>query len=171
MKKPWLLVAWLLVIELLAILLLIPGDWTDRAIKRESELVEQSLGVEARDWIQNKASTWFRSSVIDSGFYEGMYQTLIPSEEERQKSKGMQDMGKGWFVWVKGRMEAFVNVIYQFYTRLALLAAWAPYMLILFVPAVYDGMMTWRIKRTNFDYASPVLHRYSVRGTMYLMAG
>lgn len=35
MKKPWLLVAWLLVIELLAILLLIPGDWTDRAIKRE----------------------------------------------------------------------------------------------------------------------------------------
>ncbi|MEZ6813085.1 hypothetical protein ABVN74_01145 [Escherichia coli] len=88
MKKPWLLVAWLLVIELLAILLLIPGDWTDRAIKRESELVEQSLGVEARDWIQNKASTWFRSSVIDSGFYEGMYQTLIPSEEERQKSKG-----------------------------------------------------------------------------------
>ncbi|WP_417634769.1 DUF4400 domain-containing protein, partial [Enterobacter hormaechei] len=91
--------------------------------------------------------------------------------EERQKSKGMQDMGKGWFVWVKGRMEAFVNVIYQFYTRLALLAAWAPYMLILFVPAVYDGMMTWRIKRTNFDYASPVLHRYSVRGTMYLMAG
>ncbi|PBU82125.1 DUF4400 domain-containing protein, partial [Escherichia coli] len=110
-------------------------------------------------------------SVIDSGFYEGMYQTLIPSEEERQKSKGMQDMGKGWFVWVKGRMEAFVNVIYQFYTRLALLAAWAPYMLILFVPAVYDGMMTWRIKRTNFDYASPVLHRYSVRGTMYLMAG
>lgn len=74
MKKPWLLVAWLLVIELLAILLLIPGDWTDRAIKRESELVEQSLGVEARDWIQNKASTWFRSSVIDSGFYEGMYQ-------------------------------------------------------------------------------------------------
>ncbi|ENX5681582.1 DUF4400 domain-containing protein [Salmonella enterica] len=44
-------------------------------------------------------------------------------------------------------------------------------MLILFVPAVYDGMMTWRIKRTNFDYASPVLHRYSVRGTMYLMAG
>ncbi len=60
MKKPWLLVAWLLVIELLAILLLIPGDWTDKAIKRESVLVEQSLGVEARDWIQSKASTWFR---------------------------------------------------------------------------------------------------------------
>lgn len=55
MKKPWLLVAWLLVIELLAILLLIHGDWTDRAIKRESVLVEQSLGVEARDWIQNKS--------------------------------------------------------------------------------------------------------------------
>lgn len=171
MKKPWLLVAWLLVIELLVILLLIPGDWTDRVIKRESALVEQSLGIKTRNWIHEKASNWFRSSIIDSGFYQGMYHTLIPSEEERKRSKGMEEMGKGWFDWVKGRMEALVNVIYQFYTRVALLAAWAPYMLILFVPAVYDGIMTWRIKRTNFDYASPVLHRYSIRGAIWLITG
>ncbi|MBS9424197.1 DUF4400 domain-containing protein [Photorhabdus caribbeanensis] len=171
MKKPWLLVVWLLTIELLVILLLIPGNWIDRSIKQESVLVEQNLGIEARDWIQEKASTWLRDSIIDSGFYEGMYYMLIPSEKERQKSSGMENMGQDWFVWVKGRMEALVNVIYQFYTRLALLMAWAPYMLILFLPAIYDGMMTWKIKRTNFDYASPVIHRYSVRGTLYLMAG
>jgi len=170
-KKPLLLVAWLLAVELLVMLLLLPGDWTGRAIKKESALVEQSLGIEARDWIEEKASTWFRSSIIDSGFYAGMYDALIPSEQERLKSIGMQDLGNVWFAWVKERMEALSKAIYQFYTRLALLLAWAPYLLILFVPAVYDGLMTWRIKRTNFDYASPVLHRYSVRGTLYVLSG
>ena len=33
MNKPWLVVVWLLTPELLAILILIPGDWTARAIK------------------------------------------------------------------------------------------------------------------------------------------
>ncbi|WFO14537.1 DUF4400 domain-containing protein (plasmid) [Edwardsiella ictaluri] len=171
MKNQWLLVVWLLVIETVMILLLIPGDWTDKAIKRESVLVEKSLGIESRHWIQSKASEWFKESVVDSGFYDGMHRTLIPSEEERLKSRGMQNMGGGWFSWVKGRIDALVSIIYQFYTRVALLLAWAPYMLILFAPAVYDGVMTWKIKRTNFDYASPVLHRYSVRGTIYLISG
>ena len=171
MNKPWLVVVWLLTLELLAILILIPGDWTARAIKNESVLVKQSLGIEAQDWIHNKATTWYQSSIIDSGFYDGMYKTLIPSEAERARSRGMEGMGKDWFVWVNGRMDAFVNIIYQFYTRAALLLAWAPYMLILFAPAIYDGWMTWKIKRTNVDYASPVVHRYSVRGTMFIMAG
>ena len=171
MSKPWLLVAWIIAIELIVILLLIPGNWTDKAIKRESVLIEQSLGVDTREWVQKKAALWYRSSMIDSGFYNEMYKVFIPTEQERMKSKGMQNMGEGWFLWVEGRMEALMNVIYQFYSRLALLTAWAPYMLILFIPAVYDGMMSWKIKRTNFDYASPVLHRYSVRGTVYLLAG
>lgn len=171
MEKPLWLAAWLLVIELVTILLLIPGDWTDRAIEREAKLVEQSLGGEASGWIDAKASAWFRSSIIDSGFYAGMYHTLIPSEAEKKKSKGMEQMGDDWFKWAEGRIDAVVNVIYQFYARLALLVAWAPYMLLLLVPAAFDGLMTWKIKRTNFAYASPVIHRYSIRGTGFILVG
>ncbi|NMT18452.1 conjugal transfer protein, partial [Vibrio parahaemolyticus] len=58
MKKPLWLVAWLLVIEVLVILLLVPGDWTDKTIQRESELVEQNLGYEARQWISDTAGDW-----------------------------------------------------------------------------------------------------------------
>jgi hypothetical protein len=171
MNKPLWLVVWLLVIELLVILLLIPGNWTEQAIKRESVLIEQRLGAEARAWIDKRASNWFRASMIESGFYEGMHHTLIPTEAERQKSKGMEQMGKAWFGWVEGRIKALAKLIYQFCMRLALLATWAPYMLILLLPALYDGLMTWKIKRTNFDYASPVIHRYSMRSTGLLLTG
>lgn len=171
MKKPLWLVVWLLVIELLVILLLVPGDWTDRAIKEESKLVEANLGSHTRYWIEDKAESWYQSTMIDSGFYEGVYYTLIPTEEQRLNSRGMEKMGLWWFQWAEGRIEALGNIVYQFYTRMALLLAWAPYMAILFLPAMYDGMMTWRIKRTNFDYASPVIHRYGVRFIGYLLLG
>lgn len=171
MKKPLWLVAWLLVIEILVILLLVPGEWTNKAIEKESALVEANLGYESRHWIREQAETWYHSSMIDSGFYEGMYYTLIPTGEQRKSSQGIEDMGSWWFQWVEGRIEALANVVYQFFTRAALLMTWAPYMLILLLPAVYDGMMTWRIKRTNFDYASPVIHRYGMRFTGYLLLG
>lgn len=48
------------------------------------------------------------------------------SEAERARSRGMEGMGKDWFVWVNGRMDAFVNIIYQFYTRAALPAGMGP---------------------------------------------
>ena len=171
MNKPLWLVAWLLVIEILVILLLIPGDWVDKTIQRESELMEKNLGYETRQWINNTAGGWYKTSILDSGFYDAMYHTLIPTEEERKKSKGMENMGQRWFVWVEGRIEAFTNVIYQFYVRLALLFSWIPYLFILFIPSVYDGLMSWKIKRTNFDYASPVIHRYSIQGIFLLSIG
>lgn len=91
---------------------------------------------------------------------------LIPSEKQKAKSRGIQNMGtaEGWFNWVQGRIDTVSEVIHHTFIRVSLLKVWAPYLLILFVPAVYDGVMTWKVKRTNFKYVSPVLHRYGLRG-------
>ncbi len=67
-----------------------------------------------------------------------MYQTLIPSEEERQKSKGMQDMGKGWFVGQRPHGSLCQRHLPVLHTVGA--AAWAP-MLILFVRYMTDDDM------------------------------
>lgn len=163
MKKPFWMAVWLLVIELVLILVLIPGDMTMRAINTESEYVERSLGVQSRDWIHSRASDWYRSAIIDSGVYEQVQRAFIPTEAEKKASRGMERSWDFWFNWVQGRLDAITKIVYQFFSRLALAAIWAPYMLVLLLPAVFDGYMTWMIKRANFDYASPVVHRYSVR--------
>ena len=128
-----------------------------------------SFGSETLHWINSQADRWYQTAMIDSGFYEGMYHTFIPTEEEKQRSKGMENMGWWWFNWLEGRIKAFAKVVYQFFTRAALLLNWVPYMLILLIPAIHDGMMTWKIKRTNFDYASPIIHRYGARCTGYIV--
>ncbi len=83
----------------------------------------------------------------------------------------MENFAHTWLAWVEGQIEAFGKVIYQFYVRLALLFTWLPYMLILCIPAIFDGWATWKIKQTNFDYVSPAIHRYSMRGLMILLIG
>ena len=41
---------------------------------------------------------------------------------------------------------------------------WLPFALILMLPALWDGLMTWKIKKTTFDffepYHSPLQHDY-----------
>lgn len=171
MNKPWYLVAWLLAIELVIVLLFIPGDFTDKAIKQESLLVEKHLGVETRKWVKRKADAWYESSMIDSGFYVGMHRVFIPTQAEREKSIGMEGFGGWWFDYMDGRIKAFSKVVSQFYLRIAQFALWMPYMLILLLPSLFDGLMTWRIKRTNYDYASPIIHRYSSRIIVIIIFG
>lgn len=171
MKKPFWLVAWLLAIELLVILLFMPGDLTQKVIVKEAQLLRTSLGSDSVVWVHDNAKQWYRVTMIDSGFYEALRHHVLPTQQEKAKSIGMENAWDPWFQWLDGRLEAFSKVVYQFLARLALAWIWLPYMLILFLPAIYDGVNTRRIKQTNFDYASPIIHRYSVRTTSVLFLG
>ena len=150
-------------------LLLIPGSYTDKAIEKESVLVSQNLGPDSQLWINEKASQWYISTVIESGFYEGIHNYFIPSEEEKKSSKGMENLGGVWFEWIEGRIEALTSMIFQLYSRLALITMWSPYILILFIPAIFDGLMVRKVKQTNFESASTMRIFYSSRGLMLVI--
>lgn len=171
MNKPWYLVALVLIVELAVVLVLVPGDFTGRAIEKEGQMIEQRLGKQTRTWVFGKSEEWFQTTIIESGFKDGMYRTLIPTEDAKTKSKGLESFGNWWFDLAADRIESLMLLIQQFYMRVALMMTWAPYMLLLFLPAIYDGIQTWKIKRTNFDYASPVVHRYSARIIGYSFTG
>lgn len=171
MKKPWFLVALVLVIELAVVMILVPGDYTKKAIEKEAVYIENSLGKQTRIWVFQKAGGWYQTSIINSGFKREVYRMLIPTEEAKANSKGLETFGDWWFDLAEDRAGSLMLLIQQFYMRLALMVIWSPYMLLLLVPALYDGIQTWKIKQTNFDYASPVIHRYSSRLIGYSFAG
>lgn len=164
MKHRFWMLALLFAIELCVIMLLVPGQWTEQVIENEARLTRQSLGQSSVVWIHDKASAWYTHLVEDTDILGAMHRFLIPSEEQRLASTGMQDMGSAFFAWWADRIEALGYLIYQVLVRFALLVMWLPYIAALAIPAIFDGWMTWKIKRTNFDYASPVVHRYSMRG-------
>ena len=62
-----------------------------------------------------------------------------------------------WFEYVENRIKTLSAVVWWFFTRLAVTLSWAPFILILAIPAIYDGVAMWRAKRYGFGYSSPVL--------------
>lgn len=169
MKQPLWLAIWIIAIEAIIVTVLIPGDWTARVIDQESELLEMRLGSEEHQWVHDRARAWFNASLIDSGAYQAALNHIVPTDEQKSRSVGMEKMGTPWFDWAEGRLQAMANSYYHILARLALLLSWSSYFLILFIPAAFDGITTWRIKRTNFAYVSPLIHQYSVHGIAYII--
>lgn len=137
-------------------------------IIKEAQKIERTLGTESVEWIRDRADSWYNATMIETGIYRTLYTVMIPTKRERESSVGLEGLGGPLWPWVEGRLTALMHVVYQVYARVALFLVWAPYMLILLIPSIWDGMMSWRIKRTNFDYASPIFHRYGVRGVMLI---
>src|SRR5690606_33785450 len=79
--------------------------------------------------------------------------------------------GEYVFPFMEDRIEALQRVVFHVMIRVGLLVTWVPFMLILLIPAVIDGYNTWQIKKLTFEYSSPVLHRYSIKGIFALIIG
>lgn len=155
---------WFFVLQLVVLLVLIPGDRTYRVMEKEYAMIEKTLGTDSLDWIQSKATDWHYATLIESGLYQAAQRHLIPTEAQRLNSRGMEKMGmRAIFPWVQGRLDAFSAVLLNIYFRVAHLLIWLPFIAILFVPAIYDGFMTWRIKQSNYQYASPLIHTQASR--------
>lgn len=162
-KQPFFLVLCIIAFEILLVVTLIPGDWISSVITEEAKLVELRLGSNEFNLVQQKTKSWFDRSLIDSGAYALAERIVLPTETERGKSTGLEHLGDVWFTYMDGRLKAVAFAYYHILARIALLVSWLPYFAILLVPALFDGFTTWRIKRTNFSYISPVVHRYATQ--------
>lgn len=170
-KRTW--AAMLILILSWTFLLLIGLSSTllDETLETEARQVEHDLGEDSARYVYSHARQWYQFLMVDSGAYRTLHRTMIPDDREKQRSRGMTTMGERWFDWVEGRLDAVVRLIYLFLARLWVLVLWLSFVPILLLPAIYDGWQVRCIKRTNFDYASPVVHKYAVTAVKLLLAG
>lgn len=167
-RRPLPLAVWLCLAQLLVILLLVPGAWMQRVTATEHEWLWRHMSPETATWIEHKATGWYNGAIVESGALDATYDHLIPTESQRQRSWGMENLGQsGWFPLVENRLQAVFSTVYLVFVRLALIAAWLPFFAITAFPAVLDGMMAWKVKQASFTYASPVMHRVALQTVLW----
>ena len=62
--------------------------------------------------------------------------------------------------------------IYLAMRRFFLMLSWWPFLLAILFPFAMDGLARRKVKQSNFDYSSPLAHRYgffTLLGILYLM--
>lgn len=151
---------WLLALELVALAFLIPMPLITQAMTVEREMAWQILGPSTGAWLVDAADGLYREWFIDSGVRRQVLHHVLPTEEERLRSRGMENLGQGWFFpFIEERIMAMFLVIREFIFRVYSAAIWLPFGLAIALPATVDGMMMWRIQQYSFSYASPLRHR------------
>jgi hypothetical protein len=166
----WLLLV--VVIQVTTVLILIPSTWLEDVVRIEDEMLYSTLGEETAATVEQRGYRLYASLFIQTGVTSYVQSLFIPTEEERARSRGLQNLGQeGWFPWLEGRGYALQLVLIQACERFAHIYTWIPIMLMIFVPAAWDGYMNWQMKRTSMGYSSPFWHRLGMRITMLTVAG
>ena len=165
------LMLWLL--EIFFVAALVSDDWLRSVQRTEDAMIVRYLG-EAKDAeLRRTAQNWFDRLFVRTGARETVYRYFIPSEQERQGSVGFQDVGRdNLFPFIAGRIQVLWDSVHQTLRRFILLLAWWPFLLAAIVPFAVDGLARRKIKQSNFDYSSPLAHRYSLfvmLGVLYLL--
>ena len=76
------------------------------------------------------------------------------------------------FPFIAERIQVIRDGIYQAMRRFFLMLSWWPFLLAILFPFAMDGLARRKVKQSNFDYSSPLAHRYSffaLLGVLYLL--
>ncbi len=147
-------VAWLLLFTVLA-----REDWVARAIETERGDAERVLGVPLTDAVRRRGQRWFDAVLVDSGVLAGCYALFTVPADERARDS---DFGAAvpWFdAWFERRLAALFALAEQAFLRASFALLWLPHGLLLALPCTLDGLMRRQIRRSNFDYCSPLVYR------------
>lgn len=162
---------WLLEIVLVAAL--ISEQWTRSIQATEERMLLDYFGAEKATELRKTAMDGFEALFVRTGIRDSVYGYFIPTEGERQRSRGFEDVGRyDLFPFLQGRLDVLFESLYQMIHRAVVTAAWLPFLGVAVVPFAIDGLVRRKIRQTNFAYSSPVAHRYSlyvILGIAYLL--
>ena len=162
--------ATLLVMEFILLAALIPTSWSERVRDTELAWLRDGLGTRTTDAVVARAENWYGALFVSPGLVAASYRITLPNETDVARAGALAPLaGMPVWSWVAGRLEVVWAALYQALQRLAMLAAWWPFLLLVLATAWGDGWLRRRIRQSGFAYASPLAHAYALRGIVVLM--
>lgn len=165
-------VVFVVFIQMLSILVLLPSHVAYEAIAEESAVLADWYGTSVADWTVVTANDKYQSAFIDSGFREwGQERFTVRTETDNALGNRIGKIFNPIMRWMGDRFNTFLNMNYLLLMRSLELLLWVPWMLCLLVPALIDGAMGRKIAQTDFAYVSPVRQQAALTAVKVSVAG
>ncbi|WP_207148306.1 DUF4400 domain-containing protein [Thiococcus pfennigii] len=159
----------LLVMELILFAALVPAGWSEQVRATELAWLHEGLGPRTADAVVGRAEQWFEALFVAPGLVETSYRITLPSDADVRGAGALSPLATlPLWSWVADRLAVIWAALYQALQRLAMLAAWWPFLLLLLAAASGDGWVRRRIRQSRFSYSSPLAHAYAVRGILII---
>lgn len=154
----------LVLTEIIVVLVLAPNPWLRSVAEREYDMARAVLSAASVRDVDDRAAHWYRVLIRDTGLESQMYAFAGRAPDGRRLDGDAPPVdSRGLLDYFEGRVEAAIAVLYRVLWRVSSALVWAPFLLLLAIPSVVEGITAWRIRRHGFRYASPLAHRYAWR--------
>jgi len=77
------------------------------------------LGEQNAQYSDVRAQNYFTRWFVNTGVMANSFQTLVPTEQQRRDSRGMENMGSNVFPWVQQRVRTWWTMVFQVVARLS----------------------------------------------------
>jgi len=138
--------------ELGLVFLFLPAAAVQEVSAREERLVASELGQEAVEYVVAESGRKFKRLLLDTGIIEASFTFCGYRGQDRFDDRGL---GR----WFFQRLQVMWMVVRQMFFRWEVMALWLPGAAIFTVPLLVDGMVQREIRKYQFSFASPLVHR------------
>ena len=159
-----------LLLEALVIVTVVPSSFIDKINSMERKWIEATYSESSMRWLDEKTNEIHYKITRESGLVDWMTWMFIPSEEARaREGRGMARLGERlWFPYLESRGKALDDMLRGLITRLGSTAMWAPLILLIAIPSIWDGLVERRIKQHTFKYPSPFIYRHGMNALLVI---
>jgi len=133
-----------------------------RTVQEEARLNQAFYSEDVAQLADERGTSWFKGLFIDNGIMAHSFDMVLPTEEAKAKSKGTEGLGDSLFAWVEGRIRAFWTIVWSTFTRLSTLLLWLPYLPLIMIPFLVDGLTQRERRKHTFEFSSPVKYGYAM---------
>lgn len=161
-SSTWYKVFLLLTLYVGLFIVFIGESYLVKVIEVEGSMNRDFYSGQVAEKSSDRGSRWFTAVFVDTQIMAHTFEPFIPTEEEMQAAKGMEDFGRPVFQWWEGRLRAWWTLIWACFVRLSSVLLWAPYSLLFIVPWLVDGLVEREKGKHTFAYASPMRNRYAM---------
>jgi hypothetical protein len=167
----WLLVtgALLLLMELILLAALVPASWSEQVQQTEGVWLKAGLGEHAAAAVVARAQAWHERLFEAPGLVEASYRVIVPNAADVERAGALAPLiTLPFWSWVAGRLQVIWAALSQLLQRLAMIAAWWPFLLLLLIGTAGDGWLRRRRRQAGFGYPSPLVHAYALHSLQVL---
>jgi len=164
------------IIELGFLFFVADSDMLEVVLTNEVEKVQYWFGKDGANSIVKKTNSIYETAFVSTGLVETSFaltQASLISEDDplfENRSDGIINFTEHIQSWLNGRITAFWRVIYHAIVRLYIFVEWVPFIVLLTLPAVVEGLVRREIKKISFGYSSPVIYNAALQTLPFTIA-
>lgn len=151
----------LLIIEIFVIIFIVDPRWTLQVYGSENSNYESVLGKQFTSNHRDRTTKRFNKWFVRSGVVKQSFDTFVATDEQRRRSRGMEDMGNGMQQWMYERLKSFWTQVKIAMFRFSVLAELMMYAVLIYIPVLIDGLTQRSINAEAYEYASPTYFHMS----------